>query len=349
MSNELFQPKTDASNPNMQEVKVLKDQNQNSNAARVQPKTTQNGRGRRPGGERHFNAKATPTQKASRVILSLTPKVVEKKVMVVEPKRNTCHYISAHRDEIFKFLKSKESISKQTNEIFANQTEVTPKMRAILIDWLVDISLRFKLLPETLFLAIGTIDRMLDAICIERDSLQLLGIASLFSAAKFEEIYPPLLKDFVSACANAYSKTDIVNMEGLILTTLNFDLSRPSSYSYLRIFNLQLNIDCKLFLFAQYLLESALLDTACFKYTHSVLAASGIFLVNKIFKRESWTQAHIDLTGESEEQVKRCAKDLYMALQRAEAGNLKATQRKFSHQEFLEVGKYKVHRAVNRS
>lgn len=43
-----------------------------------------------------------------------------------------------------------------------NQTDINEKMRAILIDWLIEVHLKFKLLPETLFLTINLIDRFLE-------------------------------------------------------------------------------------------------------------------------------------------------------------------------------------------
>ncbi|KAJ9460345.1 S-phase entry cyclin-6 [Diplonema papillatum] len=41
------------------------------------------------------------------------------------------------------------------------QVEVTDKMRAILVDWLVDVHLKYKCRPETLYLAINLLDRFL--------------------------------------------------------------------------------------------------------------------------------------------------------------------------------------------
>ena len=41
------------------------------------------------------------------------------------------------------------------------QTDINEKMRAILVDWLVDVHLKFKLLPETLYLTVTIIDRYL--------------------------------------------------------------------------------------------------------------------------------------------------------------------------------------------
>ena len=42
-----------------------------------------------------------------------------------------------------------------------NQVDVNEKMRAILVDWLVEVHSKFKLLPETIFLTVNIIDRYL--------------------------------------------------------------------------------------------------------------------------------------------------------------------------------------------
>jgi hypothetical protein len=44
----------------------------------------------------------------------------------------------------------------------SRQTDINEKMRAILIDWLIEVHLKFKLLPETLYLSINMIDRYLE-------------------------------------------------------------------------------------------------------------------------------------------------------------------------------------------
>lgn len=84
-------------------------------------------------------------------------------------------------------------------------------MRTILIDWLVDVHLHFKLLPETLYLSVSIIDRFLcktaeQGLAVRKDELQLLGITSMFIACKYEEIYPPVAMDFILISDNAYKK-----------------------------------------------------------------------------------------------------------------------------------------------
>ena len=43
-------------------------------------------------------------------------------------------------------------------------------------------------------------------------------------ACKYEEIYPPIVKDFVFITDNAYTKQEILTMEKKILTILDFDI-----------------------------------------------------------------------------------------------------------------------------
>lgn len=97
-------------------------------------------------------------------------------------------------------------------------------MRAILVDWIIDVHAKFKLLPETLFLTINLIDRYLSRQKVSRSKLQLVGVASMLISTKYEEIYPPTIKDLVFITDNAYTKENILNMEMLILTSLDFDV-----------------------------------------------------------------------------------------------------------------------------
>lgn len=109
-------------------------------------------------------------------------------------------------------------------------------MRAILIDWIIDVHNKFKMLPQTFFLTINLIDRFLEHFECERNKLQLVGISCLFLASKYEEIYPPDLKEFVLVCDNTYSSDEIIVMEGMIISKLGFDLVFTSSYQFHEMF-----------------------------------------------------------------------------------------------------------------
>jgi len=113
------------------------------------------------------------------------------------------------------------------------QGDINEKMRAILIDWLVDVHLKFNLVNETLFLTVNLIDRYLEQKEVSRQKLQLVGITSMFIASKYEEIYPPDLRDFVYVTDKAYTKKEILKMESDILKELNFNVTVSSPYLFL--------------------------------------------------------------------------------------------------------------------
>ena len=87
-----------------------------------------------------------------------------------------------------------------------SQKDINSKMRSVLLDWLVDVHYKFKLLPETLFLTVNLIDRYLEKVEINRKRLQLVGVTSMFIASKYEEIYAPEVKDFAYVTDSAYTK-----------------------------------------------------------------------------------------------------------------------------------------------
>jgi hypothetical protein len=78
-------------------------------------------------------------------------------------------------------------------DMFCPLAQITPKMRSVLLDWLVEVSQQFTLLQETLFMAVALFDRFMSRCAgrISKKTLQLVGIGALFVASKYEEMYPP--------------------------------------------------------------------------------------------------------------------------------------------------------------
>ena len=129
-----------------------------------------------------------------------------------------------------------EKVQNVKTDYLSGQTEILPKMRSVLIDWLIGVHLQFHLLQETLYTAVAILDRYLqqDIGKITRSKLQLVGVASMLIAAKYEEIYAPEVKDFVYITDRAYTERDVLKMEIKILSALNFDLGRPLPLHFLR-------------------------------------------------------------------------------------------------------------------
>ena len=92
-----------------------------------------------------------------------------------------------------------------------HQSDITNPMRCILVDWLVEVCDEFNLLPETLYLAVLYVDRYLSVVNVLRTNLQLVGVTCLYIAAKFEEIFPPDIKEFAYITDDTYTKREVSN------------------------------------------------------------------------------------------------------------------------------------------
>lgn len=115
-----------------------------------------------------------------------------------------------------------------------SQRDVTAKMRSILVDWLVDVHVKFELRADVLALTVNIIDRFLAAAPVQRRKLQLVGITAMLIASKYEEIYAPCVADFVYISDKTYNETQILAMEALILNKLEFQVTTPYPTTFLR-------------------------------------------------------------------------------------------------------------------
>ena len=151
-------------------------------------------------------------------------------------------FAEEYQDEIIPYLISLENEKRINPNYMSKQNDINEKMRMILIDWLIEVHLKFKLLPETLFLTINFIDRYLQNNQTPRDKLQLIAVSSLLIACKYEEIYPPEISSFVYITDNAYTKEEILNYEIKILGDLEYDITYPTSLRFLEILLIKLNL-----------------------------------------------------------------------------------------------------------
>ena len=115
--------------------------------------------------------------------------------------------------EMYVLFRENEVASSVRPVYMEGQPHINERMRSILVDWLIEVHLKFKLVPETLYLTINLIDRYLQLKEVSRPKLQLVGVTSLLIASKYEEIYPPELRDLVYICDRAYTRQDVSKTE----------------------------------------------------------------------------------------------------------------------------------------
>lgn len=114
------------------------------------------------------------------------------------------------------------------------QVCLTNWMRSLLVDWMIEVQESFELNHETLYLAVKLVDYYLSKVVVSKETLQLVGAASMFIASKYDERIPPLIDDFLYICDGAYSRRELLRMEINVLKIANFDLGIPLSYRFLR-------------------------------------------------------------------------------------------------------------------
>jgi cyclin B len=68
-------------------------------------------------------------------------------------------------------MRTEKEYNAQYGYMSTRQTDINEKMRAILVDWLIEVHYKFKLLPETLFLTVNLIDRYLEKCDVIRTKL----------------------------------------------------------------------------------------------------------------------------------------------------------------------------------
>jgi len=163
------------------------------------------------------------------------------------------------------------------------QNEITWSMRQTLVDWLLQVHLRYHMLPETLWIAVNIVDRFLSHRTVSLIKLQLVGVTAMFIASKYEEILAPSAEEFVFMTENGYSKEEILKGERIVLQTLEFNVSHYCSpYSWMRKISHADDYDIQTRTLSKFLAEVTLLDHRFLRVKPSMTAAIGMYTARKM-------------------------------------------------------------------
>ena len=90
----------------------------------------------------------------------------------------------------------------------SQKPNLTLSMRAVLVNWLVEVTDEFSLHLDTMFMAVDIADRFLSCVSVLRGRLQLVGTTAMYIVAKMEEFYHPELADFAYITDDTFQATD---------------------------------------------------------------------------------------------------------------------------------------------
>jgi len=232
------------------------------------------------------------------------------------------------------------------------QNDINSKMRAILIDWLVEVHMKFRLVSETLYLCVNIIDRYCYQVAVKRSQLQLVGVTALLIACKYEEIYPPEVNDCVFITDNAYTREEVLDMEQKVVHKLRFNITVPTAYPFLQRFLNVVKASTLIKHAATYYTERTLQEYDLNKYRPSVVSASAVILaINNpdICQRDEFNTTLVcgmptlllEYTGFKANELQECAKLIAVKVGEepitASKRKLFAVKRKYENRKYMHV------------
>jgi len=235
-------------------------------------------------------------------------------------------------------------------DFMVNQKDINSRMRAVLVDWLIDVHRKFKLSRSTFFLGINMVDRYLATTSVKRNKLQLLGCTCLWIASKYHEIYAPEMDDFVYISDSAFSTAALTEMEVEVLKTLQFELTVPTAlnyaerYSKISAYYLKKKRERKIIAdLIMYCSEHCVVDYGLCQQTPSLLGAACFVyscLSTKVFSRKQFDEDGLEqVIGYTMQQMVPTMKALDAVVKNAKRSKHKALFKKYCSTDHSNIGK----------
>ncbi|XVF86555.1 hypothetical protein PTKIN_Ptkin18bG0051300 [Pterospermum kingtungense] len=226
----------------------------------------------------------SPPRNAEKISFSRTSISSNSDYVDIDSDKKNPQLCSLYAPEIYNNLLVAELVRRPyPNFMETIQRDITQSMRGILVDWLVEVSEEYKLVPDTVYLTVYLIDWFLCQNYIERQRLQLLGITCMLIASKYEEICAPRVEEFCFITDNTYTRGEVLKLECQVLKYFGFQIFAPTAKTFLRRFLRAAQASHKspsieLEYLANYLAELTLIDYGFLNFAPSIIAASAVFL-----------------------------------------------------------------------
>jgi len=249
-------------------------------------------------------------------------------------------FVSDYMNDIMHCYRQSEGHGLPQHGYLSAHTDINEKMREILVDWLVEVHMKFNLQSAVLYTTVQLIDRFLGMQAVTRSKLQLVGITAMLISSKMEEIYPPEVKDFVYISDKAYTQEEIIQMEQTMLNTLKFQVAFPTVYMFSQQIKVATMCDEKTSRVASFLMDMTLQDYSTLRYSPSVMAAACVNLAermerNATFDERVWTCAQEQWVGYSESELRECMMIVNEILETPR--ELRAVRKKYSSSKYGKV------------
>ncbi|KAD5960229.1 hypothetical protein E3N88_11701 [Mikania micrantha] len=243
-------------------------------------------------------------------------------------------------DDIYRNYRKQEISSCVSPSYMSQQHDITDKMRGILIDWLIEVHYKFELMEETLYLTVNLIDRFLERQTVTRKKLQLVGVTAMLLACKYEEVSVPVVDDFIVISDKAYTRSEVLVMEKEMMNTLQFNLSVPTQYVFIKRFLKAAQSYKELELLSFYLIDMCLVEYEMLRFSPSLLAAAAVFTAECTLNRSrKWTKTSQVHSNYSENHLLECSKMMVSLHQKSGTGKLVSVFKKYGTSKYGYIGR----------
>ncbi|WJX87507.1 hypothetical protein P8452_69690 [Trifolium repens] len=250
--------------------------------------------------------------------------------------------VSEYIDDIYQYYWVTEAHSQALSNYMSIQTEITPHMRGVLVNWLIEVHFKYDLMPETLYLTVTLLDQYLSQVNIKTSDMQLVGLTALLLASKYEDFWHPRVKDLISISAEAYTRDQMLGMEKLILRKLKFRLNAPTPYVFMVRFLKAAQSDKKLEHLSFFLIDLCLVEYEALAFKPSLLCASALYVARCTLKvTPTWTPLLHKHARYEVSQIRDCADMILKFHKAAGKGKLKVAYEKYSRKELSGVAAVK--------
>eukprot|EP00826_Nyctotherus_ovalis_P047329 TRINITY_DN5430_c0_g1_i2.p1 TRINITY_DN5430_c0_g1~~TRINITY_DN5430_c0_g1_i2.p1 ORF type:complete len:341 (-),score=62.53 TRINITY_DN5430_c0_g1_i2:29-1051(-) len=202
-------------------------------------------------------------------------------------------------EEIVELLKSSGSFVTSGKQYMHLQSDINENMRAVVVDWIIDVNETFSFCADTVFTSVAVLDRFLGKRKVSVAELQLAGVTSVIIAAKFHETTRPPVGSFVVAADNLFTEDEVCRMELEMLKVIGYSLDFRHPLTLMDCYWEEINnwikknrtemkfmeetVDVSAFVYnyTMYLLYSQLAEYELLKFPSSLILAGALLIAVK--------------------------------------------------------------------
>ena len=164
----------------------------------------------------------------------------KKNINLFVNKRESDNLLLKYGEETYFFNKTLEKEVFTIPENFLQNHKITSIVRTRMIDWMIEVCSIINYMDETFFLSVNVLDIFLRKTkkVYSNTDIHLIGMTSIFTSSKFQEIYPQSLKIFAHRVGHdMFTLEQIKEMETQILTEIGMEvLVSTSIYDFLKTY-----------------------------------------------------------------------------------------------------------------